>query len=133
VTVRANTPLQDALKLMRDHQFRRLPVVNEKGKLVGIVSEVDLLHAAPSSATSLSIWEVQYLLAKIRIKEIMTKEVVITAPDAPLEDTARFMVTRKIGGCLLSMNTMVSLASSPRQTSLRPLSRCLRAAKLGYA
>jgi len=98
VTVRANTPFQDALKLMRDHQCRRLPVVNKQGKLVGIVSERDLLHAAPSSATSLSIWEVQYLLTKIQIKEIMTKDVVTTAPDTPLEDTARLMVTRKIGG-----------------------------------
>jgi acetoin utilization protein AcuB len=98
VTVRANTPFQDALKLMRDHQCRRLPVVNKQGKLVGIVSERDLLHAAPSSATSLSIWEVQYLLTKIQIKEIMTKDVVTTAPDTPLEDAARLMVTRKIGG-----------------------------------
>jgi acetoin utilization protein AcuB len=69
-----------------------------KGKLVGIVSERNLLHAAPSSATSLSIWEVQYLLTKIQIKEIMTKDVVTTAPDTPLEDAARLMVTRKIGG-----------------------------------
>ena len=98
VTIRANTPFQDALKLMRDRQFRRLPVVNKKGKLVGIVSERDLLHAAPSSATSLSIWEVQYLLAKIQVKEIMTKDVITTTPDTPVEDAARLMVTHKIGG-----------------------------------
>jgi acetoin utilization protein AcuB len=98
VTVRANTPFQDALKLMRNHQFRRLPVVNKKGKLVGIVSERDLLHAAPSAATSLSIWEVNYLLYKIRVKEIMTKDVVTTTPDDPIEDAARLMVASKIGG-----------------------------------
>jgi len=98
VTVRANTPFQDALKLMRDRQFRRLPVVSKKGKLVGIVSERDLLHAAPSSATSLSVWEVQYLLAKLQIKKIMTKDVITTTPDAPVEDAARMMVTHKIGG-----------------------------------
>ena len=98
VTIRANTPFQDALKLMRDRQFRRLPVVNKKGKLVGIVSERDLLHAAPSSATSLSIWEVQYLLAKIQVKEIMTKDVITTTPDTPVEDAARLLVTHKIGG-----------------------------------
>ena len=74
VTITPATPFQDVLKLMRDRQFRRLPVVSKKGKLVGIVSERDLLHAAPSSATSLSIWEVHYLLAKIQIKEIMTKQ-----------------------------------------------------------
>ena len=98
VTVRANTPFQDALKLMRDHQCRRLPVVNKQGKLVGIVSERDLLHAAPSSATSLSIWEVQYLLTKIQIKEIMTKDVITTHPGAPIQDAARLMVASKIGG-----------------------------------
>lgn len=98
VTVRSHTPFQDALKLMRDHQFRRLPVVNRDGKLVGIVSERDLLHAAPSSATSLSIWEVQYLLGKIQIKEIMTGDVITTTPDTPVEDAARLMVAHKIGG-----------------------------------
>lgn len=98
VTVRANTPFQDALKLMRDHQFRRLPVVNKNGKLVGIVSERDLLHAAPSPATSLSIWEVHYLLAKIHAKEIMTKDVITTTPESPIEDAARLMVANKIGG-----------------------------------
>ena len=98
VTVRANTPLQDALKLMRDRRFRRLPVVDKKGKLVGIVSERDLLHAAPSSATSLSVWEVYYLLAKLQVKRIMTKDVITTTPDTPVEDAARLMVTHKIGG-----------------------------------
>lgn len=98
VTIRANTPFEDALKLMRDRQFRRLPVVNKKGKLVGIVSERDLLHAAPSSATSLSIWEVHYLLARIQVKKIMTKNLITTTPDTPVEDAARLMVTHKIGG-----------------------------------
>lgn len=50
VTIKPKTPYQDALKLMRDHQFRRLPVVDKRGKLAGIVSERDLLYAAPSSA-----------------------------------------------------------------------------------
>jgi acetoin utilization protein AcuB len=98
VTITPDTPFQDALKLMRDHRFRRLPVVNEKGKLVGIVSERDLLHAAPSPATSLSIWELTYLLSKIQVREIMTKEVITTTPDTPIEDAAHVMVDNKIGG-----------------------------------
>jgi acetoin utilization protein AcuB len=98
VTISRDTPFEDALKLMRDHHFRRLLVVDKQGKLVGIVSERDLLHAAPSAATSLSIWEIHYLLAKIQIKEIMTKEVITTTPDAPIEDAARLMVAHKIGG-----------------------------------
>jgi acetoin utilization protein AcuB len=98
VTVRGNTPFQDALKLMGDHQYRRLPVVNKKGKLVGIVSERDLLHAAPSSATSLSIWELHYLLTDLQVKKIMTKDVSTTTPDSPIEDAARLMAANRIGG-----------------------------------
>lgn len=98
VTVAPDTSFQDALQQMRDHGCRRLPVVDPKGKLVGIVSERDLLHAEPSSATSLSIWEVHYLLWKIRIREIMTREVITTTPDTPIEDAASLMVTKKIGG-----------------------------------
>jgi acetoin utilization protein AcuB len=98
VTVRPSMPFQDALKLMLNHRFRRLPVVNKKGKLVGIVSERDLLHAAPSSATSLSIWELHYLLARIQVEEIMTKDVITTTPDMPVEDAAHLMMTHKIGG-----------------------------------
>jgi acetoin utilization protein AcuB len=98
VTVRPSIPFQDALKLMLDRRFRRLPVVNKKGKLVGIVSERDLLHAAPSSATLLSIWEVHYLLAKLQVKQIMTRDVITTTPDTPVEAAAQLMVTHKIGG-----------------------------------
>ena len=98
VTVTASASFPDALKLMRERRFRRLPVVDKKGRLVGIVSERDLLYASPSSATSLSIWEVHYLLANLHIKAIMTKKVITTTPDTPVEDAARLMVTHKIGG-----------------------------------
>ena len=98
VTVTASASFPDALKLMRERWFRRLPVVDKKGRLVGIVSERDLLYASPSSATSLSIWEVHYLLANLHIKTIMTKKVITTTPDTPVEDAARLMVTHKIGG-----------------------------------
>ena len=98
VTVTASASFPDALKLMRERRFRRLPVVDKKGRLVGIVSERDLLYASPSSATSLSIWEVHYLLANLHIKTIMTKKVITPTPDTPVEDAARLMVTHKIGG-----------------------------------
>lgn len=98
VTITPSTPFQDALKLMRDHRFRRLPVVDKKGKLVGIVSERDLLYASPSSATSLSVWEVHYLLSKLQVRRIMTTDVITTTPDTPLEDAAYLMADNKIGG-----------------------------------
>jgi acetoin utilization protein AcuB len=98
MTVTPETSFQDALKMMRDHKFRRIPVVDHDGKLLGIVSERDLLHASPSPATSLSVWEVNYLLWKLKVADIMTHHVITIAQDAPIEDAANLMVTRKIGG-----------------------------------
>lgn len=97
-TVTPDTPFQDALRLMREHKFRRLPVVNAEYKLVGIVSERDLLHAAPSPATSLSVWEMNYLLSKLKVEQLMAARVVTVTPDTPLEAAALLMVEHKIGG-----------------------------------
>lgn len=60
VTIKPDTPLQDALNLMHEHRFRRLPVVDGKGRLVGIVSERDLLYASPPPATLLSGLELNH-------------------------------------------------------------------------
>jgi acetoin utilization protein AcuB len=98
VTIKPDTPFQDALKLMHDHQFRRLPVVDKKGELVGIVSERDLLYVSPSKAISLNVWELHYLLSKVEVREIMTEDVITTTPDTPLEDAAHLMAENKIGG-----------------------------------
>jgi acetoin utilization protein AcuB len=98
MTVTPDTSFQEALKLMRDNKFRRIPVVDHEGKLIGIVSERDLLHASPSPATSLSVWEVNYLLWKLKVADIMTRNVTTIVDDAPIEDAANLMVTRKIGG-----------------------------------
>ena len=98
VTVTGDVPFQDALKLMQERRFRRLPVVDDKGRLIGIVAERDLLYASPSPATSLSVWELNYLLSKITIKGLMTREVVTTTPDTPIEEAARLMVDQGVGG-----------------------------------
>ena len=98
VTVAPDLPFQEALRLMQERQFRRLPVVNEKGKLVGIVAERDLLYASPSPATSLSVWEMNYMLSKIKIERLMTREVITTTPDTTIEGAAYKMVQYRIGG-----------------------------------
>jgi acetoin utilization protein AcuB len=98
VTVAPDIPFQDALKVMQESRFRRLPVVDKKGKLIGIVSERDLLYASPSPATTLSVWELTYVLSKIKVEELMTKDVVTTTPDTPIEDAASLMVQKKVGG-----------------------------------
>jgi acetoin utilization protein AcuB len=98
VTVQPDTPFQEALRLMREQRFRRLPVVDAEGKLVGIVAERDLLHASPSPATSLSVWEMNYLLWKLRVAQIMTTRVFTVSPETPIADAARLMVEHRIGG-----------------------------------
>ncbi|MBK8049044.1 MAG: CBS domain-containing protein [Anaerolineales bacterium] len=98
ISVTPETSFQEALKLMRDHKFRRVPVVDGNGHLVGIISERDMLHASPSPATSLSVWEVNYLLWKLKVSDIMTHNVITINLNAPIEDAASLMVARKIGG-----------------------------------
>lgn len=98
ITLRPETPIQDALNLMRTEQIRRAPVVDGSGHMVGVVSERDLLHASPSDATTLSIWEVHYLLSKITVERIMTTQVITVSEDTPLEEAARIMVDHRIGG-----------------------------------
>ncbi|MBI5565607.1 MAG: CBS domain-containing protein [Chloroflexi bacterium] len=91
-------PVSDALDRMKQEHIRRMPVVDKHGKLVGIVSDKDLLQASPSSATSLSVWEITYLLSKIKVGDVMTKKVITITADTPLENAARIMVDNKIGG-----------------------------------
>jgi acetoin utilization protein AcuB len=98
ITVSPKMPMQEAHKMMRDENVRRLPVVDERGKLVGIVSESDFLHAAPSDVSSLSVWEMNYMLSKITVEKIMTRDVITTQADTPIEEAARSMVDNKIGG-----------------------------------
>jgi acetoin utilization protein AcuB len=98
VTIIPDTSLQAALNLMHEHRFRRLPVVDEKGRLVGIVSERDLLYASPPPATLLSGLELNYVLTERRVDEIMTRNVLTATPDTFVEDAARLMVDNKVGG-----------------------------------
>jgi acetoin utilization protein AcuB len=74
------------------------------GKLVGIISDKDLLNAAPSDATSLSVWELNYLLGKITVGEIMTKDVLTVTEDTPIEEAAYLMAANKIGGLPVMSN-----------------------------
>ena len=67
ITIRPEASMHDALQIMRDNKVRRLPVLDADGKLVGIVGEKDLLYASPSPATSLSVHEINYLIAKITV------------------------------------------------------------------
>lgn len=97
ITVGPDVSFQDALKLMRDKGIRRLPVVDDMGRLIGIITEKDLLYASPSKATSLDMWELSYLLSKLTVKDIMTRNVVTVSEDVPIEEAAKVMADKKIG------------------------------------
>jgi acetoin utilization protein AcuB len=98
VVVGPDLSVPKALKRMHEARIRRLPVVDGKGRLVGIVSDKDLLRASPSPATSLSVWEIAYLLDEIKVHSVMTSKVITVSEDTPLEDAARIMADNKIGG-----------------------------------
>ncbi|HAA89776.1 MAG: Acetoin utilization protein AcuB [Thermoanaerobacterales bacterium 50_218] len=97
ITITPKTTVAEALDLMRENKVRRLPVL-DKGKLVGIVTDRDLCEVSPSPATSLSIFELNYLLARTKISEIIKKQRLITIePDAYLEEAALIMRDNQIG------------------------------------
>ncbi len=98
ISVEPEMPIMEALNLMRARQIRRMPVLDKRGKLVGIVSDKDLLNAGPSAATSLSVWEINYLVGKIKVENVMTKAVLTVDGETPIEEAARIMVDNKIGG-----------------------------------
>ena len=88
----------DAFDLMKKSRIRRMPVVDKHGKLVGIVSDQDLQRVSPSPATTLSTYEIPYLLSKVKVSDVMTKQVITVQEDTPIEEAARIMVDNKIGG-----------------------------------
>ncbi len=96
-TIGPKTSLHDAHKLMRERHVRRLLVV-ENDKLIGIVTQGDVQSAEPSSATSLSIFELNYLLAKLTIDEIMTRNPITVQAAATVRDAAKLMLDNTIGG-----------------------------------
>ena len=97
ITVKPDLPIAEALEWMRRERIRHFPVVDKKDKLVGIVARDDLLYASPSPVTSLSMWEVTYLMSQVTVAEAMTEDVITVSEDTPLEEAARIMFDEKIG------------------------------------
>jgi acetoin utilization protein AcuB len=97
ISVTPETSIHDALAMFKKEHIRRAPVIKD-GKLVGIVSERDLLNASPSPVSSLSIWEMNYLLSKVMVNQVMSKKVKTVDYDTSIEEVARVMADSKIGG-----------------------------------
>ena len=96
LTVDETTPVFEAGELLRQNNIARLPVVKD-GKLIGIITQEDLLKVSPSQATTLSVWELNYVLSKIQVKDGMTKNPVVISPDATLEEAALVMRDKRVG------------------------------------
>lgn len=97
IAVSPEVPIHDVLAMFKREHIRRAPVIKD-GKLVGIVSERDLLNASPSPVTSLSVWEMNYLISKVTVKQVMSKKVKTIDINTPIEEAARIMADSKIGG-----------------------------------
>jgi acetoin utilization protein AcuB len=114
-TITADMSVSEALRRMQEVHVRRFPVVDEAGTLAGIVAEKDLLYASPSPVTSLSIWEIHYLLGKLTVAQVMKKDVITVTEETPPEDAARIMTDRKIGSLPVVREGQL-VASSRRPT-----------------
>jgi acetoin utilization protein AcuB len=98
LTVGPDDSVSDAIELIRGKGVKHIPVIKDS-RLKGIVSDRDIKDFSPSKATTLDVYELHYLLAKTRIKEIMKSTVVTTSPNTPVEEAAMLMYDRRIG-CL---------------------------------
>ena len=103
ISVSPDEPIHDALAMFKKEHIRRAPVIKD-GKLVGIISQGDLLNASPSPVTTLSVWEMNYLLSKVTVKHVMSKKVLTLDVDTPIEEAARMMADNKIGGMPVTNN-----------------------------
>ncbi|KAA3648861.1 MAG: CBS domain-containing protein [Chloroflexi bacterium] len=97
ITISPKTHISEAYDLMQRYNVRRLPVV-ENEKVVGIISFGDVREAGPSDASSLTKYEVDFLVAKLTVEEIMTQSPKTLSKDASLHDAAQLMLDNKIGG-----------------------------------
>ncbi len=97
ITIDPKTTLPEAHKLMKSSRIRRLPVVDH-GKIVGILTLGDIREASPSDASSLSVFELNFLLARLTVDHIMTRDPIVVSPTATIRQAAELMLEYKIGG-----------------------------------
>lgn len=90
--------LGTAIHLLKDHRIRRLPVVAPDGAVIGIITDRDVRSASPSRASTLDIWELHFLLEKLKVKDVMTRGALTITADTTIERAALTMLEKRIGG-----------------------------------
>jgi CBS domain-containing protein len=96
-TVKAQTPISEAHQMMKEKKVRRLPVVKDD-RLIGIVTIGDIREASPSAATTLSIWELNYLWGQLTVEKVMSHNVQVVTPSTSMLDAAELMLEYKVSG-----------------------------------
>jgi acetoin utilization protein AcuB len=111
VTVHPDLPVAEALRMMREQGVHRFPVMDRKtNQLIGIVTEKELLYASPSPATSLSMHEINYLLAKLTVEKVMSTDLITVSENTPIEEAALMLVDNNIGALpVLRGGTLVGI------------------------
>jgi acetoin utilization protein AcuB len=94
-TIAFDAPVTEVIELMREKNLKRIPVIHGE-KVVGMITQGDLQKVSPTKATTLSIFEINYLLSKTKVSDAMTKDVISISPDALLEEAAVLMRDNKI-------------------------------------
>ena len=92
ITTTAKTSIVDVADILKENHIHRLPVLDKKGKLIGVITEKDILHASPSPVSSLSVYEMPYMLSRLKVSNLMTKDVRTIDPDTTVEEAAKIMV-----------------------------------------
>lgn len=92
ITTTPDTSIVEVADILKENHIHRLPVLDKKGKLVGVITEKDILHATPSPVSSLSVYEMPYMLSKLKVHDLMTKDLRVVSPDTTVEEAAKIMV-----------------------------------------
>lgn len=92
ITTTPETSIVEVADVLKENHIHRLPVLDKKGKLVGVITEKDILHATPSPVSSLSVYEMPYMLSKLKVSDLMSKNVRTVSPDTTVEEAAKIMV-----------------------------------------
>jgi acetoin utilization protein AcuB len=114
VTIEPQMPVTTARQLMKQENIRHLPVVEAHKGLVGLLTRDALNRAMPSELSSLSIWEINYQLPKIQVREVMVKKVITVTEDVTAEEAARIMISHKIGSLPVMRTDHSQAGSKPR-------------------
>ncbi len=99
LTMEPMASITEAHRYMKENNIRHLPIVRKDGRLMGLITRETLMKAMPSSVTTLSVWEMNYALSKVKARDVMVRDVITVEEDVAIEKAARIMAENKIG-CL---------------------------------